>query len=69
MLECNKCFEKKNKIEQGKEDEKVQVERFTILNKVISVASTEKWNMSQELKEMIKRAKNPIAERMFQAVW
>lgn len=37
MLECDKCFWEK--IDQ---DQKAQVERFTILNKVVSVASIEK---------------------------
>lgn len=41
VLECGKCFEKK-KIEQGKGNEKVRVERFTVLNKVVSMVSTEK---------------------------
>lgn len=67
VLQCGKYFEKK--IEWGKEDEKIQVEKFTILNKVVSMAFTEKWHMSQELKEVRKRAKNPIGERMFQAMW
>ena len=49
VLECAKYFEKK--IEQGKGDEKIQVERFTFLNKAVSVVSTEKWHYESRVEE------------------
>lgn len=40
--ECGKCFGEKV-LEQCKEDQKGQGERFIILNKVVRMGSIEKW--------------------------
>lgn len=62
MFERDKCFGKTVKQSDG--DQKVQVERFTVLDKVVSVESIEKWQMSQDWKEVKKWARNPFGERI-----
>lgn len=63
--ESDKCFGKT--VEQNDGDQKFQVKRFTVLDKVVRIEAIETRQMSQDLKEVTKSARNPFGERIFQA--